>query len=54
MKVFQLTQADLDRLTLMVDHAPKRTQYRGRDKAYDDAQAFFVYQIRKWITEVSK
>lgn len=62
MKVFQLTQADLDRLTLMLDRNPQHG-YQGGSSAglsekerqtHDEAHRFYNYQVRRWIDEISR
>lgn len=64
MKMYMLTQADLDRLLLMVDRNPRHGANGGSsdaavcDKeeqyAHDKAHRFYNFQVRKWIDEVSK
>lgn len=64
MKIYQLTQADLDRLLTMVDRDPLHGRDGGssdasvrdpiQNRAHHDAHRFYNYQVRKWIDEVSK
>lgn len=64
MKMYLLTQSDMDRLLLMVDRDPKHGAKGGssdasvRDReenfAHDKAHRFYNYQVRTWIDEVTK
>jgi hypothetical protein len=64
MKMYMLTQADIDLLLLRIDRDPKHGKTGGssdgavRDKvqqeAHDKAHRFYNYQIRAWIDEVTK
>ncbi len=64
MMAFILTQADLDRLLLMLDRDPKHGRTGGSSQSsvrdpeanriYDEVHGFYNYQIRKWIDEVKK
>jgi len=63
-KQFVLTQADIDRLTLMLDRNPAHGTQGGsstsvmEDQAsrriYDEAHRFYNYQIRTWIDQVTR
>lgn len=62
MRRYILSDADFDRLLLMIDRDPKhgyeggssQAQVRDReeDRAFDEAHRFYNYQIRKWLGEV--
>lgn len=64
MKMYLLTQADIDRLLLRVDRDPKHGAKGGssdssvrdpeQNAAFDKAHGFYNYQVRAWIDEVSK
>jgi hypothetical protein len=62
MKVYMLTQADIDRLLLMVDRDPKHGHQGGssqaqvrdpqNERAHDEAHSFYAYQVRSWVDSV--
>lgn len=64
MKMYLLTQADLDRLRLFTQRDPRwgteggssdvSVNDPGKKEAYDQAHRFYNYQVCKWIDEVSK
>lgn len=64
MRVFLVSQKDLDLLTTMIDRDPKHGTTGGssqasvrdpeKERAYDEAHRFYNYQIRRWIEEVTK
>lgn len=64
MKVYMLTEADLERLLCYIDRDPKHGRDGGSSNAavrdrenslvYDEVHRFYNYQVRKWIDEVSK
>lgn len=59
-----ITQADMDRLKLMVDRNPQHGAEGGSStgaqdddlsrRAHDQAHRFYNYQVHKWLDEVSK
>lgn len=61
-RVYLLTEADLERLTLMVDRNPRHGERGGSgqvidardERIYSEAHRFFNYQVRTWIDEVKK
>lgn len=61
MKQFVLTQADVDKLTLMVDRDPRHGASGGSSqalseveaRAHDEAHRFYNYQVRRWLAEVT-
>lgn len=61
-KAYILTEADFERLKLMVDRDPRHgTQggssavlSRAEQDAHAQAHRFFNYQIHEWISEVTK
>lgn len=64
MKMYLLTEADMDRLKLMIDRDPEHGSQGGSSNSsindpgkrliYSEAHRFYNYQIYKWIDEVSK
>jgi hypothetical protein len=62
MKAYILTEADFEKLLLMVDRDPKHGQTGGssdasvRDRenaqAHEKAHRFYNYQVRTWIDQV--
>lgn len=63
-KQFVLTQADLDRLTTLLDRDPQHGHNGGSSndsvndadhrRIYSEAHRFYNHQVRKWIDEVSR
>ena len=62
MKAFVLSQADIDKLLLMVDRNPSHGELGGSSQAmgqqerdaHDMAHRFYNYQVRAWIAEVTR
>lgn len=60
MRVFQLTQADIDKLLLVIDQNPEQSgggsHHMGDDdrRVYHEAHQFYNHRIRRWIDEVTK
>jgi len=64
MQAFILTEADFEKLLLMIDSDPLRGSKGGssvasvrdgkQDMAFKEAHGFYNYQIRRWIDEVKK
>jgi len=64
MKMYMLTQADMDRLLLAIDRDPEHGSQGGsadssvndpgKRMIYSEAHRFYNYQVRKWIDDVSK
>ena len=63
-KQYVLTQADVDRLTLLLDRDPQygtqggssndTVNDPGKRAIYAEAHRFYNYQIRRWIDEVTR
>ena len=62
MKVFMLTQEDIDLLTTSIDRNPEHGHRGGSSqvlseaerKAHSEAHSFYNYQVRTWIAKVTK
>jgi len=62
MKVYMLTQDDIDLLTTMTDRNPRHGDRGGSSQvlskqesdAHDEAHRFYNYQVRTWIQKVTK
>jgi hypothetical protein len=60
MKVYMLTQDDIDLLTTLVDRNPEHGQRGGSSQhgidiqAHREAHSFYNYQVRTWIAKVTK
>jgi hypothetical protein len=64
MKAYILSEADFERLLLMIDRDPKHGRDGGssqssvrdarEEQAHDQAHRFYNYQVRKWLDEVRK
>lgn len=61
-KVYLITDKDFDELTLRVDRNPKHGANGGSSavlsdlerKAHDEAHSFYNYQVRVWISEMTR
>jgi hypothetical protein len=61
-RAYILTEADLLRLTTMIDRDPRYGAVGGsgdvlsdiEQRAHDKAHRFYNYQVRVWIDEVKK
>lgn len=54
-----LTQEDIDNLTTMIDRDPSHGLNGGSSQSinheiYDEAHHFYNYQVRTWISKVTK
>lgn len=64
MKAYILTEADFEKLLLMIDRDAKHGRDGGSsdsrarnpiwDEAHDLAHGFYNYQVRTWIDQVQK
>jgi len=62
MKIYMLTQEDIELLTTMTDRNPEHGFNGGASRklnaheqlAYEEAHRFYNYQVRTWIQKVTK
>lgn len=62
MKVYVLTQSDIDELLLSIDRNPRHGPNGGssivlsesEQRYYDESHRFYNYQVRRWVERVTK